>query len=670
MSRIIDVVILTINGISDTQECINALYDANDQSLFRLIVVDQGSGDGTIDYLNNLEKRKQNMVIFQSNLNLGFGLGCNKGASLGNSKYILFLNNDALLPTDGLKRMIAAMEENELDAMGPMSNETGEIQKYWGPYDVAKYQKERVRVDEYLCQAYGNQTGSFHRLAGFCMMVSRTAFETVNGFSNQYGVGYYEDDDLSYRLRVNGYKLGVAPGIFVHHHGSRAFKKAGLSPNKLIVKNRLIFLRETYFSFLTKPGKCHDKVTVIIATMNRPDQLKNAIQSVLDQTYSDIEIIVVNDGGISLEATVESFSDKRIMLFELADNMGKSFALNYAVERASGVYIAYLDDDDLYFPHHLQTLVNAITICDADFVYSDSEVRVIKINGKEEISFITDNEFDITKIEFSNFIPNLAVLHKNNAQYRHDDSLRTIEDWDFLRKAALEWGAEFVHVPILTHVFYVREDAQSRNGARYKNPTLYFDTLARIRTRGGWWTYKCITSETIRADSLELASEGQKLTKLSESLKLNKWNSLSQNALLELYYDSSVNSLPEGFNRRYITGYPATIRELKAEMMISSSSYDLDRIRQLGELALLYAPTPYETAWVYRALSRGYANDAITSELCYKRAAWLIELRNYEVELAGSWVRRYNRFVNKYKSEGIRGIVKTILKRFRIGGMS
>ena len=92
------------------------------------------------------------------------------------------------------------------------------------------------------------------------------------------------------------------------------------------------------------------RVSVIIATYNRVGFIKDAVQSVLDQTFQDLEVIVVDDG--STDGTGELFAtipDERVRYFYQA-NRGRSNARNEALRRARGEYIAFLDSDDIYLP--------------------------------------------------------------------------------------------------------------------------------------------------------------------------------------------------------------------------------------------------------------------------------------------------------------------------------
>jgi len=99
------------------------------------------------------------------------------------------------------------------------------------------------------------------------------------------------------------------------------------------------------------------KVSVIIATHNRPNFVAHAIQSVLAQTYTDLELIVIDDGSTDQTAdVVGSFRDPRLR-YEYQPPSGRSRARNRGLVKATGEYIAFLDDDDAYLPDKLATQV-------------------------------------------------------------------------------------------------------------------------------------------------------------------------------------------------------------------------------------------------------------------------------------------------------------------------
>jgi len=116
---------------------------------------------------------------------------------------------------------------------------------------------------------------------------------------------------------------------------------------------RTVMFESSERNFLVSGGP---KVNVLISTFNRPRYLSEALASVLHQSYRNLQIIVVNDGGEDVSGVVNSFNDPRVVFINRKDNRGKAFSLNEALGYAESKYIAYLDDDDLYYPNHIETL--------------------------------------------------------------------------------------------------------------------------------------------------------------------------------------------------------------------------------------------------------------------------------------------------------------------------
>ncbi len=104
--------------------------------------------------------------------------------------------------------------------------------------------------------------------------------------------------------------------------------------------------------------KKYPKVSVIIPTYNRAHMVTRAIESVLGQTYQDWELLVVSDGSTdNTKEVVTRYPDPRIRFFE-KKNGGPASARNVGLRHARGEYIAYCDDDDMFFSHHLEVLAN------------------------------------------------------------------------------------------------------------------------------------------------------------------------------------------------------------------------------------------------------------------------------------------------------------------------
>jgi glycosyltransferase involved in cell wall biosynthesis len=102
-------------------------------------------------------------------------------------------------------------------------------------------------------------------------------------------------------------------------------------------------------------------VSVIVPTYNRPRLVGRAVRSVLDQTYTDLECIVV-DSASETPATeaLSSITDDRLTVVRLSEDRGRQHARNVAIERATGEYVAFLDDDDVWLSEKLAHQVHWI----------------------------------------------------------------------------------------------------------------------------------------------------------------------------------------------------------------------------------------------------------------------------------------------------------------------
>ena len=213
-------------------------------------------------------------------------------------------------------------------------------------------------------------------------------------------------------------------------------------------------------------------VTVIIATYNKMNPLRCAIESVLWQTFEDFECWVVGDACTDgSEEVVASFDDSRLHWTNLAENSGyQSAPTNEGIRRAQGQYIAYLNDDDIWLPDHLQELVTHLERAEVDFVYSIME-------------WVKSEQIQV--IELANY-PNAmrppdasATLHRKDViakigYWKEPHEVQAFPRVDFFRRAQFS-GQSFLLVPNLTAIKFNRQGG-------YGNATLQETYMSRIRT--------------------------------------------------------------------------------------------------------------------------------------------------------------------------------------------
>lgn len=205
-------------------------------------------------------------------------------------------------------------------------------------------------------------------------------------------------------------------------------------------------------------------VSVIIPTFRRWDLLCDAIESVFRQSFTDWEIVIVNDGGDQPVGKVnELLKNHKITYVEHLHNKGLPAARNTGLVCSSGEFIAYLDDDDIFYPNHLEVLINALLENCWDVVYADAYKAIYGKEG-ENYHLITKQleysyAFQAELMWRANIIPVINVVHRKDCLKQagvFDPSLKIMEDWDLWLRMSSYYA--FHHIPVVTAEYRVRQD--------------------------------------------------------------------------------------------------------------------------------------------------------------------------------------------------------------------
>jgi len=232
-------------------------------------------------------------------------------------------------------------------------------------------------------------------------------------------------------------------------------------------------------------------VTVLMPTFNRRRYLAGALASALSQTHRNLEVFVVRDGGEDVADVVRSFRDSRIVLIDRKENRGKPHSLNEALSQAQGQYVAYLDDDDAWYPGHVETLVRALeTQTDCHAAYSDlyrvyCEVRPggerVVLSKHVEIS----RDFDRFLMLYFNHVLHVSLMHRRDLLDKtgpYSENLNILIDWDINRRTA--FFSDFHHVLSITGEFYCPLKNSDRiSDVRRRDSEDYLRNVLAIRTK-------------------------------------------------------------------------------------------------------------------------------------------------------------------------------------------
>ncbi|MCK4292090.1 MAG: glycosyltransferase family 2 protein [Planctomycetes bacterium] len=191
------------------------------------------------------------------------------------------------------------------------------------------------------------------------------------------------------------------------------------------------------------------RVSVIIPTYNRSNLVKEAIESVLRQSRTDFEAIVVDDGSTdNTRSLVEQISDSRVKYF-YKDNGGHCSARNFGLVKAGGQYIAFLDHDDLWPANYLEVMMDRLQ-GQIEFGAAYARVMLMSDDGKTK-PFARDERYKsgwLTKSFFRAgpcIMPSATLFRKDVLQgFFFDEALRTGEDNDAFMRLSVKTPFLFV----------------------------------------------------------------------------------------------------------------------------------------------------------------------------------------------------------------------------------
>lgn len=232
----VSIVVLAYNHLDYTKTCIKSLLKYTLDIDYELIVVNNGSTDGTKEYFDTLTSAKK----INLDNNIGFCGGFNNGFKLCEGEYILIVSNDLILTPRWASNLLSCIESDEkIGMVVPACNRSTYMQSvvcnYSGLHELAEF---ATNYNVPNPQKWEERL----RLIGYTWIIKRDLFEEI-GWLDENLNGAFEDDDLSFRVRRKGYKLIFARDTFVHHYGFVTIAKE-YKENNLLFINRVKFIKK------------------------------------------------------------------------------------------------------------------------------------------------------------------------------------------------------------------------------------------------------------------------------------------------------------------------------------------------------------------------------------------------------------------------------------------
>lgn len=256
----ISIIIINYNTSNYTIQCVLSVFEKTNTNLnYEIVVVDNNSDKQ--DYLNlkNNLPIKDNLKLVRSTINLGFGGGNMFGAQFINSKYILFLNNDAFLKNDCLNILYEFMETHKNVGVCTAQN-YDEDNNFVCSFDHNKGLRKLLLGRSFLEKINPKQFPKRKKeykqpvnvnfINGAFMFFNTKAFANVGGFDTNIFL-YFEEMDICYRLKkINLYSTLVPDAKITHIQGASTGKSKVISKEGFISYNYIIKKNYSYFKYL------------------------------------------------------------------------------------------------------------------------------------------------------------------------------------------------------------------------------------------------------------------------------------------------------------------------------------------------------------------------------------------------------------------------------------
>jgi GT2 family glycosyltransferase/glycosyltransferase involved in cell wall biosynthesis len=247
----ISIIIPVFNQLRFTQACLASLQEHQETERFEVVVVDDCSTDDTAEIV----RRIPGVIYLRNEANSGFIASCNRGAEKAHGKYLVFLNNDTLVRDGWLSALVGTFaEEPQAGIVGSkLIYPDGRLQEAGGIIWCDASGWNYGKSDDPEKPEY-NYLREVDYCSAAALMIPKSLFASVSGFDPSYAPAYYEDTDLSFKVRRAGYKVFYQPlSEVVHYEGATGGTDLTTGTKKHQDINRSAFAERWAVELMARP---------------------------------------------------------------------------------------------------------------------------------------------------------------------------------------------------------------------------------------------------------------------------------------------------------------------------------------------------------------------------------------------------------------------------------
>ena len=268
--NLLDIVIINWNSSDLLQDCVASIRTSSTALPGDMIVVDNGEKDQKVDDL----VERYSCTLIRPARNMGFGGGCNLGASAGKADFILFLNPDVIFFPDTLANLVGQVSSGHLPADvgiigAQLIGKDGKVQ-----HNVARFPRcshlyarmlaldrvfPKVFPPHFVKNMNYQQTQVVDQVPGAFFLMKRSAFNELHGFDERFFM-YYEDVDISYRALQKGWETLYLCEVSVLHAGGGATESIQGKRLFYLLRSRALYVRK-HFGFI-------NALLIVLATIS------------------------------------------------------------------------------------------------------------------------------------------------------------------------------------------------------------------------------------------------------------------------------------------------------------------------------------------------------------------------------------------------------------------